>query len=73
MSARSYLHAFDAAAQKWCALAQRRRAHLEDMLRCDRWQRYYAEQQFVRAVQEATQVSERWCEIAPPACDSPSS
>jgi uncharacterized repeat protein (TIGR03809 family) len=56
----------DGVAQKWRALAERRRAHFVDMFASGRWKRYYTEQQFLQLVREAILQCERWAQIAPP-------
>jgi uncharacterized repeat protein (TIGR03809 family) len=66
MSARSPAHALEAVAQKWRALAERRRAHFLELYDSGRWKRYYSETQFLYRLREAIRLSERWIEIAPP-------
>jgi uncharacterized repeat protein (TIGR03809 family) len=56
--------ALEEAAQKWRALAERRRAHLVALYHSGRWKRYYSEEQFLHRLREAIRVSERWAEIA---------
>jgi uncharacterized repeat protein (TIGR03809 family) len=53
------------AAQKWRALAERRRAHFVELYHSGRWKRYYTEERFLNRMLEAIRVSERWAEIAP--------
>jgi uncharacterized repeat protein (TIGR03809 family) len=57
--------ALEAAARKWRALAERRRAHFVQLYHSGRWKRYYSEEQFLVRLREAIRVSERWAEIAP--------
>ena len=52
-------------AQKWRALAERRRAHFVELYHSGRWKRYYSEEKFLLRMREAIRVSERWAEIAP--------
>jgi uncharacterized repeat protein (TIGR03809 family) len=52
-------------AQKWRALAERRRAHFVELYHSGRWKRYYTEERFLDRLREAIRVSERWAEIAP--------
>jgi uncharacterized repeat protein (TIGR03809 family) len=52
-------------AQRWRALAGRRRAHYVELYHSGRWKRYYSEQEFLRRLREAIRLSERWDEIAP--------
>jgi len=67
MSARLPAHALEAVAQKWRALAERRRAHFLELCDTGRWRHYYSETQFLYRLREAIRLSERWAEIAPPA------
>ncbi len=53
-------------AQKWRALAERRRAHFLELYHSGRWKHYYSEEQFLHRMREAIRSSERWAEIAPP-------
>jgi uncharacterized repeat protein (TIGR03809 family) len=53
------------AAQKWRALAERRRAHFVELYRSGRWKRHYSEERFLNRMLEAIRASERWAEIAP--------
>src|SRR5262249_28516977 len=64
MSARLPAHALDAVAQKWRALAERRRAHFLDLYDSGRWRRYYNEERFLYRMREAAGLAERWAEIA---------
>jgi uncharacterized repeat protein (TIGR03809 family) len=57
--------ALDDAAQKWRALAERRRAHFVQLCHTGRWKRYYSEEQFLLTMREAMKASDRWAEIAP--------
>jgi uncharacterized repeat protein (TIGR03809 family) len=66
MSARMPAHALDAVAQKWRALAERRRAHFLELYASGRWKHYYTEEQFLHRMREAIRVAQRWAEIAPP-------
>ena len=66
MSARMPAHALDAVAQKWRALAERRRAHFLELYDSGRWKRYYSEEQFLYRMREAIRMTQRWSEIAPP-------
>jgi uncharacterized repeat protein (TIGR03809 family) len=69
MSARPSVHALDAAAQKWRALAERRRAYLVGLYDSGRWKRYFTEAQLIHHMRQAVQQSERWAEIAPRPAD----
>jgi uncharacterized repeat protein (TIGR03809 family) len=69
MSARLPAHAFQAVAQKWRALAERRRAHFLELYDSGRWKYYYNETEFLYRLREAIRLSDRWAEIAPPPAD----
>jgi uncharacterized repeat protein (TIGR03809 family) len=58
-------HALDAVAQKWRALAERRRAHFLELYDSGRWKHYYSEEQFLYRMREAIRLTQRWAEIAP--------
>jgi len=66
MSARRSAHALDAVAQKWRALAERRRAHFLELYDSGRWKHYYGEEQFLYRMREAIRLTQRCAEIAPP-------
>jgi len=69
MSAQLPAHAFQVVAQKWRALAERRRAHFLELYDSRRWKHYYSETQFLYRLREAIRLSDRWAEIAPPPAD----
>jgi uncharacterized repeat protein (TIGR03809 family) len=69
MSARPSVHALDAVAQKWRALAERRLAHFVELYDSGRWKRYFTEAQFVHRMRQAVQQSQRWAEVAPGPAD----
>ena len=69
MSSWPYTYALDGVAQKWRALAERRRAHFVELYDSGRWKRYYSEEQFINHMREAIRLTERWIEIAPRAAD----
>jgi uncharacterized repeat protein (TIGR03809 family) len=64
MSARLPAHALDEVAQKWRALAERRRAHFVELYESGRWRHYYSEEEFLYRMREAVRLSERWAQIA---------
>jgi uncharacterized repeat protein (TIGR03809 family) len=66
MSERQPAHALEEVAQKWRALAERRRAYFLELYRSGRWRHYYSEEQFLARMRETIWLSERWAEIAPP-------
>jgi len=57
--------ALNEAAQKWRALAERRRAHFVELYHTGRWNRYYGEEQFLLKIREAIKACDRWAAIAP--------
>ena len=69
MSAWPYTYALDGVAQKWRALAERRRAHLVELYDSGRWKHYYSEEQFLLRMREAIRLTERWVDIAPRPAD----
>jgi uncharacterized repeat protein (TIGR03809 family) len=69
MSAWPYPYALDPIAQKWRALAERRRAHLVQLYDSGRWKLYFSEEQLLHHMREAVRLTERWAEIAPRAAD----
>ena len=53
--------------QKWCALAERRYAHLFELYQTGRWKLYYGdEHDFAARMREANQLSETWNGLASP-------
>jgi uncharacterized repeat protein (TIGR03809 family) len=69
MSAWPYTYALDGVAQKWRALAERRRAHFVELYDSGRWKRYYSEEQFLHRMREAIRLTEQWADVAPRAAD----
>ena len=68
MALMAYWHstpALDEVAQKWRALAERRRAHFVELYHTGRWKRYYSEEQFLLKMREAIKATDRWAQIAP--------
>jgi len=57
MSARSPADALEAVAQKWRALAERRRAHFVELYDSGRWKHYYNETQFLCRLREAIRLT----------------
>ena len=66
MSERPAYRRFGEIAQKWRALAQRRREHFVELYASGRWKRYYSEAKFIDRMREVTSSAERWAAIAPP-------
>ena len=63
---KSLIGALDEVSHKWRRLAERRRDYFVDLFRSGRWKQYYTEVQFLRLLQEADCLTERWSNIAPP-------
>jgi uncharacterized repeat protein (TIGR03809 family) len=57
----------DKVAQKWRALAERRRDHHLELYKSGRWRKYYTDQEFLIEMRNAIAVAERWAKIAPTA------
>jgi uncharacterized repeat protein (TIGR03809 family) len=52
-------------AQKWRALAERRRDHHLELYKSGGWRQYYTEQEFIVEMRNAIAPAERWAKIAP--------
>ena len=52
-------------AQKWRALAERRRDHHLELYKSGRWRHYYTDQEFLTEMRNAIALAERWAKIAP--------
>jgi len=50
-------------ARRWQALAERRRAHFDELHSSGRWRKYYRESNFMRQMQEATRLTEAWSQV----------
>jgi hypothetical protein len=63
---------YDGIARKWLALAERRRAHLIDLLDSGRWQNYLADEELENQLCALDLICDRFAEIAGigPAYDS---
>jgi uncharacterized repeat protein (TIGR03809 family) len=68
--AKCFTGALDAVSHKWRRLAERRQADLTELFHSGRWKHYYTEEQFLRYMREAVQLTERWVAIAPPAAEA---
>jgi hypothetical protein len=53
-------HMPDDAVRGWAVLAERQRAHYEDLYRTGRWQLYYSEAQFRIRVRRAVELCDAW-------------
>jgi hypothetical protein len=52
-------------AQKWCALAERRRAAYVALYASGHWKTLYTEERFMALMREAIASAETWARIAP--------
>jgi len=48
------------AVRRWHSLSERRRNHIVELYRSERWRRYYTEDAFRNLMREAIQDSESW-------------
>jgi len=55
----------DPVAQKWRALAERRRADFVELYRSGRWKRYYTRDQFAARLRDAMDAADTWAKLAP--------
>jgi uncharacterized repeat protein (TIGR03809 family) len=55
---------FDKIAEKWLALARRRLAHISELERNGRWNRYYTEEQFASRLHDAEHATILWATLA---------
>ena len=55
---------FDQIAAKWCALAQRRLAHVRELELSGRWKHFYSEEQFGSYLRETERVAAIWADLA---------
>ena len=68
MSERQPAHALEEVAQKWRALAERRRAYFLELYRSGRWKYYYkTEAQFSLRLREVNTAVDTWTAIIDPA------
>jgi len=55
---------YDSAARKWLALAERRRAHVEELRDSGRWRHYYTWEELLDALREAANSRDEWARLA---------
>jgi hypothetical protein len=67
MSARLSSAPADLVAQKWRALAERRRADFVELYRSGRWQHYYTRDQFAARLRDVFDAADVWAKLAPKA------
>jgi uncharacterized repeat protein (TIGR03809 family) len=65
MSAKQDNRSWDVVLLKWRDLAERRRAHLFDLLESGRWRRYYSEELFVVGLHVGVAAAVDWRGLAP--------
>jgi len=58
-----YLRGTEDVARRWHALAERRRAHFNDLHSSGRWRKYYRESNFMRQMQEAARLADAWHQV----------
>lgn len=51
------------AVRRWHALAERRRNHVVDLYRSERWRRYYSEDSFRMLMRDVIQNAETWSKV----------
>ena len=51
------------AVRRWHALAERRRNHMVDLYRSERWRRYYSEDTFRGLMRDVIQNAETWSKV----------
>ena len=51
------------AVRRWHALAERRRNHVVDLYRSERWRRYYSEDAFRILMRDVIQNAETWSKV----------
>ena len=50
-------------ARKWQALAERRRAHFDDLYKSGRWRRYYRQHNFMAQMNETARMADAWTKV----------
>jgi uncharacterized repeat protein (TIGR03809 family) len=64
MSAGQSARRFDAIAQRWCDLAERRREYFIELFKSGRWKHYYDEEAFLERLRDVVKATEAWAELA---------
>lgn len=64
MAERPTWRPYDAIAQRWSDLAERRRAHFIDLYRTGRWKHYYTEKEFVAQMRDVIDDANKWAKLA---------
>lgn len=65
MSAEHCTRRIDAIAQRWCDLAERRRAYFVELFDSGRWTHYYNEQEFLERLRDVVKATDAWRQLAP--------
>jgi len=55
---------YDSVARKWLALAERRRAYVDELRESGRWRHYYTPERLADAVLEAANSRNAWARLA---------
>jgi len=63
MDSRLQLRGIEDVARRWHALAERRRAHFDELQSSGRWRKYYREYNFTRQMQETARLAEAWHQV----------
>ena len=63
MDSRLQLRGIEDVARRWHALAERRRAHFDELQSSGRWRKYYREYNFTRQMQETARLAEAWSQV----------
>jgi uncharacterized repeat protein (TIGR03809 family) len=63
--------AFNKTADKWRALAEKRRAYFLELFQSGRWELYYTEPQIMLRIREANATADAWATIIEPAVAQP--
>jgi uncharacterized repeat protein (TIGR03809 family) len=63
MDGKLHLRGTEDVARRWHALAERRRAHFNELHSSGRWRKYYREHNFMRQMQETARLAEAWHQV----------
>ena len=63
MRSKPHLWGTEDIAQRWQALAERRRQHFADLHDSGRWRKYYREFSFHRQMRETTRMTDAWSKV----------
>jgi hypothetical protein len=65
MTERPAQYEFAKTAQKWRALAEKRRDYFAELYRSGRWKLYYDEDRLLLRMRDVVGICERWAQVAP--------